>query len=213
LHLIQLSLRGLCCGYGGDQVRSGGRRAGESATAGLSADTDLSGCGVIDTAMAIRAKPMGNAILPAHPAAGMMRRKIGWARDLGRGSEGCSGASPCHSHKPDSLLSVLIKTAFAEPISAHRPLRLTKYNGETRKSEAWSSVFGLFRYPQPWSCKGALHGTIILRQQAFQVTGTLRTAQNLPFPASFDVYFHPPKSLRMRLCLRLLPLWHVHHVV
>jgi hypothetical protein len=127
---------GFAAGTATIRSAAAGDGAGESATAGLSADTDLSGCGVIDTAMAIRAKPMGNAILPAHPTAGMMRRKIGWARDLGRGSEGCSGASPCHSHKPDSLLSVLIKTALAEPIWRIRPLRLTKYDGETRKSEA-----------------------------------------------------------------------------
>jgi hypothetical protein len=88
--------------------------ADESATAGASADTDLSGRGIIDTTINIRTEPAGSVIQPADPAAGMMRRRICWARDFGRGGEGCDGASPCHNHKPDSLLSVLIKTAFAE---------------------------------------------------------------------------------------------------
>jgi hypothetical protein len=84
-----------------------GEGADESATAGLSADTGLSGRGIIDTARNARAKPAGTAIQPAHPAAGMMRRRNCWLRDLGRGRVGGGSASPCHSHNPDSLRSVL----------------------------------------------------------------------------------------------------------
>jgi hypothetical protein len=86
----------------------------EGGTVGVSADIGLSGCDIIDTEINVRAKPAGSTIQPAHPAADMMRGKICWLRDLGRESEGGGGASPCHSHKPDSLLSVLIKTASAE---------------------------------------------------------------------------------------------------
>jgi hypothetical protein len=99
---------------GADEGATVGDGADESATAGLSADTGLSGCGIIDIAINVRANPVGSAIQPAHPAAGMMRRRICWSRDLGPESDGGGGASPCHSHKPASLLSVLIKTASAE---------------------------------------------------------------------------------------------------
>ena len=68
----------------------------------------LSGRAPIDTARNTRAKPAGTAIQPAHRAAGIMRRKNCRSRDLGRGSAGGGGASPCHSHKPASLMSVLI---------------------------------------------------------------------------------------------------------
>jgi len=88
-----------------------GNGADESATAGVSADTGLSGCGTFDTAMKIRAKPVGNAIHPAHPAAGITRRRICRSRDLGPGSDGDGSTSPCHSHKPVSLVSVLINAA------------------------------------------------------------------------------------------------------
>jgi len=88
--------------------------ADEGATAGRSADTGLSGCGIINIAINVRANPVGSAIQPAHPAAGMMRRRMCRSRDLGRGNHGGDGASPCHSHRPDSLLSVLIKTASDE---------------------------------------------------------------------------------------------------
>jgi hypothetical protein len=88
-----------------------GEGADESAAAGLSADTGLSGCGNIDTARTARAKPAGTAIQPAHPAAGIMRRRNCWLRDFGRGSVGGGGASPCHSHNPDSLRSVLTNWA------------------------------------------------------------------------------------------------------
>jgi hypothetical protein len=88
-----------------------GDGADESAAAGLSADTRLSGCGIIDTARNARAKPAGTAIQPAHPAAGTMRRRNCWLRDLGRGSVGGGGASPCHSHNPDSSRSVLTNCA------------------------------------------------------------------------------------------------------
>ena len=91
-----------------------GDGADEGATAGRSADTGLSGCGIINIAINVRANPVGSAIQPAHPAAGMMRRRMCRSRDLGRGNDGGDGASPCHSHKPDSLLSVLIKTASDE---------------------------------------------------------------------------------------------------
>jgi hypothetical protein len=88
-----------------------GEGADESATSGLSTDTGLSGRGIIDTAKNARAKPAGTAIQPARPAAGMMRRRNCWLRDLGRGSVGDGGASPCHSHNPDSLRSVLTNCA------------------------------------------------------------------------------------------------------
>jgi hypothetical protein len=89
--------------------------ADESATVGVSAGDGLSGWGIINTAINVRAKPaIGNAIHPAHPEADMMRGRICSWRDLGRESDGGGGASPCHSHKPASLLSVLIKTASAE---------------------------------------------------------------------------------------------------
>jgi hypothetical protein len=70
--------------------------------------------GTIKTTTNVRAKPaVGNATQPAHPAAGMMRLRICRSRDLAWGSD-TGGGSPCHSHKPASLLSVLIKTASAE---------------------------------------------------------------------------------------------------
>ena len=83
----------------------------ERAPPGVSADTDPSGRGVIDTARNTRAKPAGTAIQPTHPAAGMMRQRYPWSRDLGRGGAGSGGASPCHSHKPASLISVLTNGA------------------------------------------------------------------------------------------------------
>ena len=89
------------------RVTAGGGADG-SAAAGISADTGLSGRATIDTARNARAKPAGTAIQPAHRAAGIMRRKNCRSRDLGRGSAGGGGASPCHSHKPASLMSVLI---------------------------------------------------------------------------------------------------------
>jgi hypothetical protein len=88
-----------------------GDGADESATPGVSNDTGLSGRGIIDTARNARAKPAGTAIQPAHPAAGIMRRTNCWSRDLGRGSAGGGGASPCQSHKPASLISVLTNAA------------------------------------------------------------------------------------------------------
>lgn len=88
-----------------------GEGADESATAGLSADTGLSGRGITDTAKNARAKPAGTAIQPAHPVAGMMRRRNCWLRDLDRGSADVGGASPCHSHNPDSWRSVLTNRA------------------------------------------------------------------------------------------------------
>ena len=89
-----------------------GDGADESATSGLSADTGLSGREIIDNARNARAKPAGTAIQPARPTAGMMRRRICRPRDLGRGSNGRDGGtSPCHSHKPASLISVLTNRA------------------------------------------------------------------------------------------------------
>jgi hypothetical protein len=85
-----------------------GDGADGTATAGVSPDTGLSGCGIINTAMSMRAKPVGNAIHPAHLAVGITRRRICWSRDLGPGSDGDGSTSPCHSHKPVSLVSVLI---------------------------------------------------------------------------------------------------------
>ena len=87
----------------------------EGATMGVFAGDGLCESGIINTVINVRAKPaIGNAIQPAYPAADMMRGRICWWRDLGRESDGGGGASPCHSHKPASLLSVLIKTASAE---------------------------------------------------------------------------------------------------
>jgi hypothetical protein len=87
----------------------------EGATMGVFAGDGLCESGIINTAINVRAKPaIGNAIQPAHPAADMMRGKIWRWRDLGRENDGGGSASPCHSHKPASLLSVLIKTASAE---------------------------------------------------------------------------------------------------
>jgi hypothetical protein len=83
----------------------------ESATAGASADTGFSGCCIIDIAIKVRTKPPGSTIHPAHLAAIMMRRRSRWSRDLGPGSDGDGGTSPCHSHRPDSLVSVLINAA------------------------------------------------------------------------------------------------------
>jgi hypothetical protein len=40
-----------------------------------------------------------------------MRRRNCWSRDLGRGSADVGGASPCHNHKPASLISVLTNRA------------------------------------------------------------------------------------------------------
>jgi hypothetical protein len=92
-----------------------GEKADEGVTRGVSAGAGLCEWGIIKTTTNVRAKPaVGNAIQPAHPAAGMMRRRICRSQDLGRGSDTGGGASPCHSHKPASLLSVLIKTASAE---------------------------------------------------------------------------------------------------
>ena len=91
-----------------------GDGADESATAGVSADIGLSGCGIFNTAMKMRAKPVGNAIHPAHAAAGITRRRICWSRDLGPGGDGDGSTSPCHSHKPVSLVSVLINAAEGE---------------------------------------------------------------------------------------------------
>ena len=105
---------GATVGDGADEGATVGDGADESATAGLSADTGLSGCGIIDIAINVRANPVGSAIQPAHPAAGMMRRRICRSRDLGRGSDAGDGAWPCHSHKPASLLSALIKTVSVE---------------------------------------------------------------------------------------------------
>ena len=101
-------------GDGADEGATVGDGADESATAGLLADTGLSGCGIIEIAINVRANPVGSAIQPAHPAAGMMRRRICRSRDLGRGNDTGDGASPCHSHKPASLLSALIKTVSVE---------------------------------------------------------------------------------------------------
>ncbi len=83
----------------------------ESAPPGVSADTGRSGRGIIDTARDARAKPAGTAIQPAHPAAGTMRRRNCWSRYLGRRSAGGGGASPCHNHRPASLISVLTNRA------------------------------------------------------------------------------------------------------
>jgi hypothetical protein len=86
----------------------------EGVIAGVSADTGLSGlseCGIIDIAIDMSAKPIGNAIHPAHPAAGSTRRRICWSRDWGPGSDGDGSTSPCHSHKPVSLVSVLTNAA------------------------------------------------------------------------------------------------------
>ena len=91
-----------------------GDGADESATPGVSTDTGLSGRGIIDTARNARAKPAGTDIQPAHPAAAIMRRTNCWSRDLGRGSAGGGGASPCQSHKPASLISVLTNAAEGE---------------------------------------------------------------------------------------------------
>jgi hypothetical protein len=88
-----------------------GEGADESATGGLSADTGLSGRGIIDTAKNARAKPAGTAIQPAHIAPGIMRRRDCRLRDWGRVSADLGGASPCHSHNPDSLRSVLTNRA------------------------------------------------------------------------------------------------------
>jgi hypothetical protein len=119
---------GACTGSNLASVASAGTtEAIGRATVGVSADTDLSGCGIIDTAIDARAKPAGSAIQPVHRAAGVMRRRNCWARDLGRGSAGGGGASPCHSHKPDSLLSVLIKTAFAEGDIGAPPVTATAF--------------------------------------------------------------------------------------
>ena len=53
--------------------------ADEGATAGVSAGDGLSGWGIINTAINVRAKPaIGNAIQPAHPAADMMCGRICW---------------------------------------------------------------------------------------------------------------------------------------
>jgi hypothetical protein len=124
LLLIRLGRRGLgggtattgraTVGDGADEGATVGDGADEGATVGLSADTGLSGCGIIDIATNVRANPVGSAIQPAHPAAGMIRRRICRSRDLGRGSDAGDGASPCHSHKPASLLSALIKTVSVE---------------------------------------------------------------------------------------------------
>jgi hypothetical protein len=93
----------------------GGVTAGEGTderpTAGLSADIGLSGRVIIDTARNARAKPADTAIQPDQPAAGMMRRRNCWLRDWGRVSADVGGASPCHSHNPDSLRSVLTNRA------------------------------------------------------------------------------------------------------
>ena len=92
-----------------------GEEVDEGTTRGVSAGASLSEWGIIKTTTNVRAKPaVGNAIQRAHPAAGMMRRRICPSRDLGWGSDPGGGASPCHSHKPASLLSTLIKTASAE---------------------------------------------------------------------------------------------------
>ena len=107
-NLASVISAGSAATVGGAMVGDG---ADESATAGVSADTGLSGCGIFNTAMKMRAKPVGNAIHPAHPAAGITRRRICWSRDLGPGSDGDGSTSPCHSHKPVSLVSVLINAA------------------------------------------------------------------------------------------------------
>jgi hypothetical protein len=88
-----------------------GDGADESAPPGVSADTGPSGRGIIDTARDARAKPAGTAIQPAHPAPGTMRRRNCWSRYLGRQSAGAGGASPCHHHRPASLISVLTNRA------------------------------------------------------------------------------------------------------
>jgi hypothetical protein len=91
-----------------------GNGADESATAGVSADTSLSGCGFINIVMNTRAKPVGNAIHPTRLAAGMMRRRVCRALDLRRQNDRDGGTSPCHTHKPDSLVSALINAAEAD---------------------------------------------------------------------------------------------------
>jgi hypothetical protein len=105
---------------GADEGATVGDGADESATAGLSADTGLSGCGIIDIAINVRANPVGSAIQPAHPAAGMMRRRICWSRDLGPESDGGGGASldppcsVCMAHNPLSVATI--------PRAVRRPL-------------------------------------------------------------------------------------------
>src|SRR5260370_852177 len=71
----------------------------------------MTGGVIIDMAINMRAKRLGSTIHPAHLAAIMMRRRSCWSRGLGRGSDGEGGTSPCHSHRPASLASVLINVA------------------------------------------------------------------------------------------------------
>ena len=87
-----------------------GDGAGWTATAGLSARTGSSG-GVeskSDVASKPRISPLGSANQPLHRPAETARPRICRTRDAGWEDDGNGGASPCHSHKPDSWLSVLI---------------------------------------------------------------------------------------------------------
>jgi hypothetical protein len=60
-------------GDGADETAAVGDGADECATGGVSTDTGLSGCRIMEIAIKMSVKPVGSAIHPAQPTAGMIR--------------------------------------------------------------------------------------------------------------------------------------------
>jgi hypothetical protein len=93
-------------GAGMTACASAGGGTGSSATPAVSAGAGVSG-GVERsmTASNISATPAGSAIHPPLRNAATIGSTNCWTREGGSGGDGCNGAVPCHSHKPDSWFS------------------------------------------------------------------------------------------------------------
>jgi hypothetical protein len=189
-------------GDGADDGATVGDVADEGATAGRSGDTGLSGCGIINIAINVRANPVGSAIQPAHPAAGMMRRRMCRSRDLGRGNDGGDGASPCHSHKPDSLLSVLIKTASDEFDVGASSVTATAWPIDPRCSACMA-------HKSPLSCSADIPRAVRRHPGRAQRRTGFRSGPVSLWRGSIDGRNHHRFEVRGRLRVLFVAEWHL----